>query len=67
MMNITVDASNYTVEVGERLIDIVSRIGKELPKFVTMDEKATKPGEPTCANRDSEHAASGWEELGESN
>jgi hypothetical protein len=30
-----------------------------------MDEKATKPGEPTCANRDSEHAASGREEFSE--
>src|SRR6266403_2569283 len=32
MMNITIDGSNYTVEVGERLIDIINRIGKELPQ-----------------------------------
>src|SRR5580692_2010534 len=32
MMNIAIDGSNYTVEVGERLIDIVNRIGKELPQ-----------------------------------
>ena len=32
MMNITIDGSNYKVEVGERLIDIVNRVGKELPQ-----------------------------------
>jgi formate dehydrogenase major subunit len=32
MMKITIDGSNYKVEVGERLIDIINRIGKELPQ-----------------------------------
>jgi formate dehydrogenase major subunit len=32
MMNITIDGSNYKVEFGERLIDIINRIGKELPQ-----------------------------------
>src|SRR5580704_13138627 len=32
MMNITIDGSNYKVEVSERLIDIINRIGKELPQ-----------------------------------
>jgi formate dehydrogenase major subunit len=32
MMNITIDGSNYKVEVSERLIDIINRIGKEIPQ-----------------------------------
>jgi formate dehydrogenase major subunit len=32
MMNITIDGSNYKVEVGERLIDVINRVGKELPQ-----------------------------------
>jgi formate dehydrogenase major subunit len=32
MMNITIDGSNYNVEVGERLIDVINRVGKELPQ-----------------------------------
>src|SRR5260370_35031350 len=32
MMNITIDGSNYKVEAGERLIDVINRVGKELPQ-----------------------------------
>jgi formate dehydrogenase major subunit len=32
MMKITIDGSNYEVEVGERLIDVINRVGKELPQ-----------------------------------
>jgi formate dehydrogenase major subunit len=32
MMNISIEGSNYKVEVGERLIDAVNRVGKELPQ-----------------------------------
>ena len=32
MMNITIDGSNYEVEAGERLIDVINRVGKELPQ-----------------------------------
>src|ERR1700741_2025555 len=32
MMNIRIDGSTYTVEVGERLIDVINRVGKELPQ-----------------------------------
>ena len=31
-MNISIDGSNYQVEVGERLIDVINRVGKELPQ-----------------------------------
>ena len=29
MMKISIDGSNYKVEVGERLIDVINRVGKE--------------------------------------
>ncbi len=32
MMKITIDGSNYEVEVGDRLIDVINRVGKELPQ-----------------------------------
>jgi formate dehydrogenase major subunit len=31
-MNISIDGSNYQVEAGERLIDVINRVGKELPQ-----------------------------------
>lgn len=33
-------------------------------RALAIDEKAIKPGEPSCSNRDSEHAASSWKEFG---
>jgi formate dehydrogenase major subunit len=32
MMRITIDGSNYEIEIGERLIDVINRVGKELPQ-----------------------------------
>jgi formate dehydrogenase major subunit len=32
MMKIKIDGSNYEVEVGDRLIDVINRVGKELPQ-----------------------------------